>query len=215
MSPAPNSQSAISDSARSRSSAILRQFLGKHAGQTQAAVPTPAPSSTSSQLDVLDKVLAEVEASSKPGEPSSLAQAVPQVIDQMTDTLNTSVGSSAGSIERRQPTMDLAPELAGHAQVVDQEPSPEISPEVEGYLEAVENHVSELPEEIVIADGTIPSASQNKTAKKVVVLPISEEEEKEGKHKSPKWSIKWLITWSQKIIKMFRGEVVYRPAENE
>ena len=221
MSPAPNSQSAISDSARSRSSAILRQFLGKQSGKTQASDPAPIPvltpaiSTTSDQLDVLDKVLSEVEASSKPGAPSPLAQAVPQVIDEMTDTLNTSAGTGSGSIERRQPSMDLAPELAGHAQTVDHEPNPEISPEVEGYLEAVENHVSELPDEIVIADGSMPSASQNKTAKKVVVLPITEEEEKKGMHKSPAWSIKWLITWSQKIIKMFRGEVIYKPAENE
>jgi len=215
MSPLPNSTPTISDSARSKSSAILRQFLGKQSGQTQAVVPASSSISTSDQLDVLDKVLSEVEASSKPGAPSPLAQAVPQIIDEMTDTLNTQVSTGSGSVERRQPSMDLAPELAGHAQMVDQEPSPEISPEVEGYLEAVENHVSELPEEIVIADGSIPSAAQNKTAKKVVVLPITEEEEKKGKHKSPAWSIKWLITWSQKIIKMFRGEVIYKPAENE
>lgn len=204
----------------------MRQLLGKQSLQPQAqdvskvpdtSIPTPprAAATSSDQLDVLDKVLTEVEASSQPGAPSPLAQAVPQVIDEMTDTLNIKDSTGSGSVERRQTRMDLAPELAGHAQAVDQEPNPEISPEVEGYLEAVENHSSELPDEIVIADGSLPSAVQNRTAKKVVVLPITEEEEKKGKHKSPAWSIKWLITWSQKIIKMFRGEVIYKPAENE
>jgi hypothetical protein len=44
----------------------------------------------------------------------------------------------------------------------------------------------------------------------VVVLPITEEVEEAGKKKNPNFSIRWLVEWSQRIIKMFAGKVVYK-----
>jgi len=84
---------------------------------------------------------------------------------------------------------------------------------VEGYLKAVENHEQQKPEEIVIADGSLPSQHSNVPVKKVVILPVSEEETKVARFKNPTWSIKWLVSWSERLIKMFQGAVVYRSQE--
>ncbi|NCN83041.1 MAG: hypothetical protein GW947_03670 [Candidatus Pacebacteria bacterium] len=188
----PTSGSRITTTLRSTNNPLVQRFLG---GSTT--------SKTSEQLAVLENILADV------------AQVVPQVIEQATDTLNVpqAVGSARNPELAAATTPDIAPELAGHMQAVEQEPSPELSPEVEGYLEAVENYAEQQPQEVVIADGTLPTNHSNLPAKKVVVLPITEEVTKVARHKNPTWSIKWLVSWSERLMKMFQGSVVYRSPE--
>lgn len=69
------------------------------------------------------------------------------------------------------------------------------------------------PPEVVIADGSqTQPAERNYPAQPVVVLPITPAEEKTGERKNPKFSVRWLVEWSRKLMKMFTGKVVYRPA---
>ena len=89
--------------------------------------------------------------------------------------------------------------------------SPEISLEVEGYLEEVRENIAQAPREIVVADGKVMDSGVTKAAPQpVVVLPISPEDEVKGAKKNPKFSIRWLVEWSRKIMKMFAGRVVYQ-----
>ncbi len=178
------------------------------------------PPSTTEQLDELDQVLAEVEAQrvldTVPAAPAAdtLAQVVPQVALQATDTLNPQQPTGGSTFKEVAPaaTPDVvAPDAMGSIQYVEQEPSPELSPEVESFLERVEVQTQEQPQEIVIADGsTNVSTTTHHPSQPVIVLPITPAIEHEGKNKSPHWSIRWLVEWSQRIIKAFSGKVIYR-----
>ncbi len=98
-------------------------------------------------------------------------------------------------------------------QYVEQEKQPEIPPEVEKFVNKVEQEKIEAPQEVVVADQQQATQNQHYAAEPVIVLPITPEVEKKNKRKSPKYSVKWLIEWSQKIVKMFAGKVIYRHAE--
>lgn len=113
-------------------------------------------------------------------------------------------------------------ERIGQGQIIEQgvsagplevERSPELPVEVEGFLEKVEEDQNQLPQEIVVGDGqNLPPVSViQKTP--VVVLPLTEEEQKSGEKKSPKFSIRWLVEFSKKLIKMFSGKIIYKVEE--
>ena len=96
------------------------------------------------------------------------------------------------------------------AQAVEYEPTPELPPEVEGYMQRVEDHAELLSEPIVVDGHQTNHVNQHHPTQPVVVLPITEEEEKLARFKSPKYSIRWLVEWSHKIVKEFVGKVIYR-----
>lgn len=150
------------------------------------------------QLDVLENVLNEIK-------PANQAK-------KSGETVAAGVGparkESIGGV--------INPaEQAASIQYVEEEKSPEISPEVEKYLNEVKQDRNKAPKEIVIADVDQDLPSQDKyVSEPVIILPITPEIEKKGKRKSPKFSIRWLVEWSQKIIKMFAGKVVYRQVES-
>lgn len=101
-------------------------------------------------------------------------------------------------------------EQGANVQVIEVEKSPELSPEVEKYLQEVHDDKDQAPKEIAIADEIANLPTQNQfVSEPVIVLPITPEVHQKGKRKSPKYSIRWLVEWSQKIIKMFAGKVVY------
>ncbi|NCN03474.1 MAG: hypothetical protein GW942_00170 [Candidatus Pacebacteria bacterium] len=174
------------------------------------------------QLDTLDQVITQIETEKSQSDPKSMgymAQAMPQAVAQIQDSLNplspASIGStkkeayvvgSGVAIEGPVPTV----EHPGGVQSVEQEPNPEISPEVESFLQHAQEQSAHLPQEIVVADDQAVSAVTHYPKKPVVVLPITPEDQKKGKNKSPKLSIRWLVEWSVKIMKKFTGEVIYR-----
>ncbi|MCB9813427.1 MAG: hypothetical protein H6772_03410 [Pseudomonadales bacterium] len=159
---------------------------------------------TNANLNTLKEVLEEL---------SSLApQAVGSVIDQATDTLNPDYPSRSlkeknelGSVPDKSST-----DLGGGLQTIEHEKNPEIPVEVESFLQRVDDHQDQAPHEIVIADGTVETVKANYPSTPVVVLPITYEEEKEGEKKSPVFSLRWLVEWSHKIIKVFAGKVIYK-----
>lgn len=170
-----------------------------------------------------------------------IAQVVPTVIVAQTDTLNsTTVKTSPKEIwqtvpvvpetvstEVIQPLETLAGpsiqetttqnpvEAGAMASYVEVEPpSPEIPVEVEGYLQEVKDHQDQLPQEIVIsADQVTLQPNSAPPLRPVVVLPITPEMENLGLHKNPAWSLRWLVEWSRKLMKMFAGKIIYRAEE--
>ena len=171
---------------------------------------------TKDKLNVLDQVLNKIEQSvldsSVAASAGTIAQAIPQATLEVTDTLNpnqlvTSLKESVVSV-----SPDISPVESGAGlQQVEYEPSPELPVEVESYLQKVEEQQDQVLNEVVIADGTIaPSVAHPPIKKPVIVLPITAEEEKAGQKKPLYLSIRWLVEWSKKIMKMFVGEVIYK-----
>jgi len=187
----------------------------------------PSEITTTDKLKLLEEVMDEVESAQK--EPvlrenldkniDKNAQAVS--VDQTQDLTNQSgLNGSAQSTQSapmpasRKETVEgrglNLTEQAPSIQFVEGEKSPELSPEVESFIQQVQKEET-APKEIVIADAQDSMASDDQyVSERVVVLPITPEIQKKGKRKSVKFSIRWLVEWSQKIIKMFQGKVVYR-----
>jgi len=182
--------------------------------------------SETEQLDTLNEVIDQVEkervinAEQDPLE--SVAQSVPQAVNNIQDPLNppnpTPVGStkkesfvvgSGAILENAAQTV----EQLGGVQTVEQEKTPEISPELESFLQHAQEQTDHLPQEIVVADNQEVSAVTHYPKNPVIVLPITPEEQKLGKGKSPKLSIRWLVEWSIKLMKKFSGKVIYREEE--
>lgn len=170
-------------------------------GQT---TPVGQKYDASDRLKTLDQVLDEIQ--------SQVPHGIAQAVDQATDTLNPNqpVGTAKERIEKTAGVDQQSVDIGAAVQVVEQEKNPEIPVEVESYLQRVEDHHDTAPTEVVIADGTNESIKTNYPSQPVIVLPITEAEEKEGEKKSPKNSIRWLVEWSHKIIKMFTGKVIYK-----
>jgi hypothetical protein len=143
----------------------------------------------------------------------TLAQAVPAAVVESTDTLNPphAVGGSLKetkelSFKVEKPAVDTVPGV----QYVEQEVNQEVSPEVEAYLQRVNENQHQLPDEVVVADDTASNPTGHYVAQPVIVLPITPDVEKKGAHQSSQFSVRWLVEWSRKIMKMFSGKVVYR-----
>lgn len=164
---------------------------------------------TSNKLDTLESVLDEIQ--------GVVPHGVVKVIDQASDTLNPQEGGVSSAKERVEigKTLDNASiDLGGGVQTVEQEKNPEIPVEVESYLQRVEDHHETAPTEVVIADGSSEVPTNNYPSRPVIILPITQEEEKEGMKKSPKLSFRWLVEFSNKVVKMFTGKVIYRQEES-
>lgn len=171
------------------------------------------------QLETLSKVIDQVEAERDSSEMGAVAQAVPQVVQNIPDPLNppnpTPVGITKKETYVAGPGISAeasaaTAEYPGGIQSVEQEKSPEISPEVESFLQQAKEQQNQLPQEIVVADNQDVSAVTHHPKTPVVVLPITQEEQKEGKRKSTKMSIRWLVEWSIKLMKKFSGKIIYR-----
>jgi hypothetical protein len=174
---------------------------------TDATQTQPAnQDDTTQKLTTFEDVINSVQQTTPHG--------VIQAVDQATDTLNPSQQSAKTTKEAIESgkTLDTqAIDLGGGVQTVEYEKIPEIPVEVESYLQRVEDHHETAPTEVIIADGTHEVSTNQYPSRPVIVLPITKEEEKEGAKKSPKFSFRWLYEFSQKIIRMFTGKVIYKP----
>lgn len=159
------------------------------------------------QLNIAEQVL------------SDFAQVVPQTITTVVpDPLNppnpAPVGQAKKEVYKPGPAVAEAPaptpEYPAGVQAVEQEKTPEIAPEVESFMKHVEQQPDQLPQEIVIADNQEVSSVAHHPKQPVVVLPITAQDQIDGKNKDYKFSIRWLVEWSVKIMKKFSGKVIYR-----
>jgi hypothetical protein len=179
------------------------------------SVAEPVPQAAPKLEQVLQEASQSAPEPLPPEEISSLAAAVPTAVAQVAeDSLNPSypvggtvkeVGPLPTAVET--PQVDVSPGL----QYVETEPQ-EMPPEVESFLTKVENHHEQLPQEIVIKENSAADPVLQSIPQPVIVLPITPEIEKKGLSKNAEFSVRWLVEWSHKMIKMFAGRVIYKPA---
>ncbi len=214
--PATNVQSY---SLRMANSLLGRQGQKQPSQQTRQSqlksddVDQPAGSDLddNTKLDLALKAIDEAK-KQVTGEPiTSLAH---PAIQQMAAKTNQVVATPVSGKERAAAVSPDARVVdAVSDQSVEVEKSPEISPEVSEYVQRVEDHADQLAEPIVI-DGKQLSTQPHHPTQPVVVLPISMADEKKARFKGVKFSIRWLIEFSHKIVKEFVGSVIYRQDEN-
>lgn len=173
---------------------------------TPVESPSVAPQPTPPPATPAPAVVDELENSSNVTQ--ALGQMAISLDPQAGDTLNPPAAISTHKEALGAPIQ--VAEVPAAAATVEFEPSNEISPEVESYIQKVEDHEELRPQEVVIADGNMTLSPVQYVAQPVIVLPITPEIETEGQKKGPKFSVKWLVEWSHKMIKMFAGKVVYR-----
>lgn len=170
------------------------------------------------RLDLLEKVLDDIDA--KQATPLQISKdksadqfANVDSFDQRNARDQDMSYVSAGRKEASEGGLGSSQEQAAAIQYVEEEKSPELPIEVEKYIKEVKTDQEKAPKEIVIAQAvdSMPDDDQY-VSERVVVLPITPEIEKKGRRKSPKFSIRWLVEWSKKIMKIFEGKVIYRPA---
>ncbi len=159
----------------------------------------------------LDLALEAIEEANKVQAEATQAVAQPVINQLASEEAPPTIGSMGGkergvAVSPDAQMVDAGSSLAG----VEYEPTPEMPPEVEEYVKRVEDHAEDLSEPIVVDGQQVSQVNHHHPTQPVVVLPISEEDEKKAKFKSPKYSIRWLVEWSHKIIKKFVGKVVYR-----
>lgn len=159
------------------------------------------------KLDTFESVLDEIQ--------NTVPHGVVQAVDRATNTLNPQqqVGVSKERLEKSVSLDSQVMDASGGVQAVEIEKNPEIPVEVESFLQRVEDHHETAPTEVVIADGTSEIPSNAYPSRPVIVLPITEAEESEGAKKSPKFSFRWLVEFSQKVMKVFTGKVIYKQEE--
>lgn len=94
--------------------------------------------------------------------------------------------------------------------VIDNEPNPIIEKEVEGYIARVEKE-AELVKPITDNFGQAlispPSSQQPK-----IVLPVTQNQYLFGMTQKITQSIRWLVVWCQRLIKIFGPRAVFREA---
>lgn len=161
------------------------------------------------KLTLLNQVINQVQ-TTQPVQPSVIDQVIPGVAAQAASTLNPQAGVRTGQERVDQKTPDSNIIDAVSSQPVEIEKTPELPVEVEGYLQHAQDHQDQLPQEIVVSGDDITLQPSHRPTTPVVVLPINQADEKKARLKNTSWSIKWLIEWSHKIIKMFVGKVIYR-----
>jgi len=97
--------------------------------------------------------------------------------------------------------------------------------EVDGYIEKIEKETEKSanqsglsqsgmssPAPVVTDDlGKSIMAAAKMSSKPKIVLPLDEEEIKQGLHHKMIDAIRWLAEWSVYIIKKYPGRVFYRP----
>lgn len=197
---------------------------------TASAPTNPTPQSTAltvgQQLDTLEQVLNEmvpqVNAVTPPAIPFTpdaaeaqdvVPAAMPMAVISATDTLNP---PTAGAVTTAKEALQSAPpekiqvDVTSGLQTVEVEPPVnELPVEVEGFLQEVKQNQEQLPQEIVITGDTAQLLPAKPPLRPVIVLPITQDMEQSGQHKGTQWSIRWLVEWSRRLMKMFKGEVVY------
>lgn len=188
--------------------------------------PTVVPAPVSPPIAVLPPQVLEPVAVAPTLD--TLAAAIPLAVDQSTQTLNPQQATASSFKEVVPPTpavaeqpqasmvesaaatpaVEVSGSSAGYQEVGPV--SPEIPPEITAYLQEVKNHQEQLPHEIVVNNDDISLQPTAAPLRPVVVLPITPEVEKAGARKSPTMSIRWLVEWSRRLMKMFTGKIVYQ-----
>lgn len=228
MSAEPSSQASSS----ANGSSLLQRLKGSLSTQNQQLIKQSVPSIVQDDKTVLDDsppiaesevvpdIVEDVAEEAQPEEAPHVEEHIPTSAPTNhldADSLNPAHPVSGGakevapiSVTVERPAVDVVPGM----QAVEVEKANELAPEVEGFLKTVEDHHDQVPQEIVIANPQTGQALPRVMAQPVIVLPITPAVEEEGKKKKVNYSVRWLVEWSWKIMKVFSGKVVYRKADS-
>ncbi len=117
--------------------------------------------------------------------------------------------ATAPEIERPQPETSVAPDKFDEAIVARQTEVAHKLEGLEGYLEKIER----TPGQVTSDDGKQPLLTPTQTQPTTITIPLTEEEVKHGLHHKIIDSVRWLATWSLRMIKkaaLLGIKVVYR-----
>lgn len=183
------------------------------------------PISDAEKLEVFEAVLREAESTQSqlpaPAEPDMTGyfagvppQALPQATEDMWQQNQPAQQSAAtGGKERAASAWSLdaaVQEAGGVLTTVEQEKQPEIPPEVESYLQRVADNQESPAKELAALIPKVASSSTPAPTEVVRVLPLTKTAADAGRRKGAKFSVRWLVEWSDKIVKMFRGKAAYQ-----
>lgn len=169
----------------------------------------PALISDEQKLDTFEAVLSEMDEEKQ--QTASPPQSDPAPIEPLAETAPPQPVAFTPGLAKEQAPVVQSAELPGGMQYAESEPKPpEIPAEVESYLQKVEEQTINLPNEIVIAAEQHAASQPRNLPQDVKVLPITQAQLEVGKKKNPSFSIKWLVTFSEKLTDMFKGKAVYR-----
>lgn len=189
-------------------------LLQQGSGAPVATEPTD-PVSDEEKLALFEQVLEETEAS------ALFAAIPPQALPQATEQLwqqNQPAGQPTGAAQKESAapwSVESAIDASGGVlSTPEQERQPEISPEVESYLQQVEETQTAPVDELAKLIPEIATKPEPKSTELVRVLPVTKDAAAAGRKKSAKFSIRWLVEWSDKIVKMFKGKAIYRTPDS-
>jgi len=171
-------------------------------------------------LDLLNQAIDEVEVDRQTKSEAVSSQGQKERSVQADLPLeNVAVNSTEVAKSEELPEAQL--EASGEAPA---EASAEIELNPKTELAELGQEISELgkevkeqrdQEEVKAQQAAINDLATSATAvvsdvKPVVVLPISEEKQRQAKYKSTNFSLHWLAEWAKKISKIFSGAVIYK-----
>lgn len=180
---------------------LLPQLLVDQAQQMQDSLPTAS--------SALKEIVPRVNAAEVPPVPVALASE--QINQSVLGQEQQSISELPAASTTTEALTANPTETAVSNQYQEIGPvSPEISPEISSYLQEVASNHDQLPQEIVVANNDIQLQPAHQQLRPVIVLPVTPEIEKVGAKQKPTASIRWLVEWSRRLMKMFAGQVIYR-----
>lgn len=196
--------------------AILEEVLDEvEAASTQTSVPEQVTENIVTQPNQLPTLATQQVAENNmiATDQAALGQLAVSIDPNENSTLNppTPVGSAQKESLLSTSVAEIHP---GMTSTVEVEPQKELSPEIESFIEEVTDHQNQLPQEIVIADGNVSLSPMQYPAQPVIVIPMTEEKAIEAEKKGPEFSIKWLVKYCEKVIKMFHNVIYTNQVNN-
>jgi len=199
--PNDQQQSSILASSNLSKYPALEKFLQVSQLQSQTGDSAGALSSNQA-LDLLEEAInetqsqAEVDLGSQTG-----GQKQKEVLSPVTEAAPAVEAAPKTNVEASVPV-----EAAAEAGAELGQELAEISKEVQEQRQA-----QDIKDQQTAINNLAQQAQQPLSdVKPVVVLPITVTQEAQGKHKSPNFSLRWLVEWANKIKKIFSGAVLYQ-----
>lgn len=171
---------------------------------------TPAELTDAEKMDILDDVMDEAEllypSTAVLGQSSQAdtVPAVPPMSISARPAAAKELWSLSGAIQ----------ETGGTLQVAETEPpAAEVAPELESYLATVEDQQNTPAKQLEhLVPDTVVMGQPVLEQQLVRVLPLTSVQSAAAAKKSARFSVRWLYEWSQKLIKVFKGKVMYLPS---
>ena len=140
---------------------------------------------------------------------------VSQQDDKVDSTLNVTSGAVGGVAKEQVESRPLV-DVSEKVPIVETREVGEVSKEVSSWMDKLEQgeEVS-LPQSVSDDDGVVLEPVGEEIDEEVVVLPMTEEQVKQGLHKRVYNSARWLAEWCVRLAKKLHGKVMYLNSDME